>query len=48
MSATSFWPTWDELKRMLADHGFARIEVIVDDPHHPHGPCVTLAATKKS
>lgn len=46
MSATSFWPAWAELKRMLADHGFVRIEVVRDEPNHPHGPCVTLTATK--
>jgi SAM-dependent methyltransferase len=43
MSDTSFWPTSDDLERMLGDAGFTQIEIIEEDPAHPHGPAVTLA-----
>lgn len=42
MSDTSFWPTPEELERLLRTAGFQRIEIIEDDPAHPHGPAVTL------
>jgi tRNA (mo5U34)-methyltransferase len=43
LSDTSFWPTPDELERMLHQAGFTQIDIIEDDPRHPHGPAVTLA-----
>lgn len=45
LSKESFWPTLTSLKAMLAQNGFAKTHVIEDDPKHPHGPAVTLAAT---
>jgi hypothetical protein len=44
LSSRSFWPTLGELRRMLADAGFAEIEIIQDNQSHPHGPAVTLSA----
>lgn len=44
LSAYSFWPTRSELLRMLADAGYARSNVLHDDPHHEHGPAITIAA----
>lgn len=44
MSPTSFWPTRAELLRMLADCGFGQVEVLRDEPNHPHGPAILLAA----
>lgn len=45
LSTTSFWSTLDSLKLMLQRHGFKNIQIIEDNPTHPHGPCITLAAT---
>lgn len=45
MSPSSFWPTLDGLKRMLAEHGFEEVHIIKDNPKNPHGPAVTLAAS---
>jgi hypothetical protein len=44
LSGTSYWPSLDGLKRMLADAGFPRIEIIQDDFGHRDGPAVTLSA----
>jgi hypothetical protein len=46
LSFTSFWPTLDELVRMLADHGFTKSTIVEDAPEHDHGPAITLAARK--
>jgi len=49
MSATSFWPTLDGLRRMLAHAGFTEQHVLSLEPQHPHtGPAITLAASKGS
>jgi SAM-dependent methyltransferase len=45
LSPYSFWPTLSSLKNMLKVSGFKIIHIIEKDPNHPHGPCVTLAAT---
>jgi len=45
MSASSFWPTLDDLRQMLTRAGFERIRIVEDNPMHPHGPCVALAAS---
>lgn len=47
MSADSFWPTLDGLQDMLKEYGFKTIDLIEDDPDHPHGPAITLAATSR-
>jgi hypothetical protein len=44
VSAWSFWPTRESLLAMLTEYGFNSIDVIEDQPQHPHGPCITLAA----
>lgn len=46
MSADSFWPTLDGLQDLLREYGFTNITLIEDDPSHPHGPAITLAASK--
>ena len=42
MSESSFWPTLEELLRMLGDVGFVDCELLDLDEDHPHGPAVTL------
>jgi SAM-dependent methyltransferase len=46
MSAKSFWPTLEALTEMLNRYGFTTINIIEDNPLHPHGPSITLAAKK--
>lgn len=46
LSEASFWPTLESLKLILAERGFPYVRVIRDSPKHPHGPAVTLAASK--
>ncbi len=43
MSPSSFWPSRPELLRMLRETGFTDLEVIADEPGHPHGPAILLA-----
>lgn len=45
MSADSFWPTLEGLQDMLKKYGFEKVHLIEDDPNHPQGPAITLAAT---
>jgi hypothetical protein len=44
LSQESFWPTLDSLKNMLVQSGYRTVRVVQDQPQHPHGPAVTLAA----
>ncbi len=46
MSAKSFWPILNGLKQMLGAYGFTKVHLIQDDLAHPHGPSITLSATK--
>ena len=46
LSKKCFWPTLDSLVTMLEKNGFASVRIIKDDPNHPHGPAVTLAASR--
>jgi SAM-dependent methyltransferase len=46
MSGESFWPTLPALERMLRQSGYSSIHIIHDDVKHPHGPAVTLAASR--
>lgn len=46
MSAESFWPTLNDLKTMLGKDGFNAIQIVDQALDHPHGPGVTLAASK--
>ncbi len=45
MSPDSFWPTLDGLQDMLREYGLEKVRLIEDDPDHPQGPAITLAAT---
>lgn len=42
MSGDSFWPTLEELRRMLQDAGFDAVQLLDEEQSHPHGPAVTL------
>ncbi len=44
MSNQSFWPTLEGLKQMIGAAGLPRIEILRDEPTHPHGPAIILAA----
>ncbi len=44
LSPKSFWLTLQSLQAMLKQHGFTNQKIIEDNPGHPHGPCVTIAA----
>lgn len=44
LSPSSFWPTLEALAEMLTKQGFMAIRLIENNPSHPHGPAVTLAA----
>jgi SAM-dependent methyltransferase len=44
MSATALWLTLDSLRTLLTRSGYRKIDVIHDDPAHPNGPAVTIAA----
>jgi hypothetical protein len=43
LSARSFWPTRDDLLRLLTDTGYRHPTIIQDQPH-PNGPLIRLAA----
>jgi len=45
LSKVSFWPTLSSLIRMLTLSGYHTIHILENNLIHPHGPCVTLAAT---
>lgn len=44
LSIKSFWITPPSLKEMLKQYAFCNLKIIEDNPNHPNGPCVTLAA----
>lgn len=46
LSAESFWPTLGSLFGMLTRNGYKTIHLIENNLEHPHGPAVTLAATR--
>lgn len=48
LSLTSFWPTRDELLRMLADAGFAHVHVFGEEQVPRRGPAVMLAAASRA
>lgn len=47
MSPDSFWPTLGGLQDMLREYGYEAIHLIEDEPNHPHGPAITLAASAR-
>ncbi len=40
------WMTQADLERVLEHLGFRIAAVAHEDPHHPHGPCLSLAAVR--
>lgn len=46
LSATAFWPTLDELYRLLSESGYVSIETLALLPDNRHGPRVHLAASR--
>jgi SAM-dependent methyltransferase len=42
LSRRSFWPTRDELARMVAEAGLAPMEEVEENAVHPAGPCLTF------
>ena len=47
LSATASWLTLASLRRVLNASGYKKIEIIVDDPKHVHGPAVSIGARVK-
>lgn len=47
LSLSSFWPTREELLRMIADAGFPNQTILEEQPFHPHGPALTLVARRQ-
>jgi SAM-dependent methyltransferase len=47
LSASSFWPTREELVRLLADAGFPHVHVFGEEHVARRGPAVTLAAAAR-
>jgi SAM-dependent methyltransferase len=48
MSATATWLTLDSLRTLLGRSGYAKVEVLHDDPAHPNGPAVTIGASVRA
>ncbi len=46
LSATAFWPTLDELYRLLSESGYTTVETLARPPENRHGPRVHIAATR--
>ena len=46
VSGTAFWPTLDELQRLLSESGYGHIETLSLLPDNRHGPRVHLAARR--
>lgn len=46
LSGTAFWPTLDELHRLLAEAGYASVRTLAHPPENRHGPRVRLAASR--
>jgi hypothetical protein len=44
LSSHSFWPTLDELQRMLSDAGFGRLQILSNEIERANGPAVVIAA----
>jgi hypothetical protein len=47
LSPTSFWPTREELSRMLAEAGFPHVHVFGEEQVPRRGPALTLAAASR-
>ncbi len=46
VSGTAFWPTLDELLRLLFESGYGRVETLSLPPDNRHGPRAHLAASR--
>lgn len=47
LSGTAFWPTLDELYRLLAESGYESVETLALLPDNRHGPRVHLTASRR-
>ena len=46
LSATAFWPTLDELYRLLRESGYGKVVTLARLPDNRHGPRVHIAASR--
>lgn len=46
ISSTAFWPTLDELHRLLSESGYDSIQTLAVLPDNRHGPRMHIAATR--
>jgi 2-polyprenyl-3-methyl-5-hydroxy-6-metoxy-1,4-benzoquinol methylase len=46
LSATAFWPTLDELYRLLSESGYGTVVTLARPPDNRHGPRVRIAASR--
>ncbi len=46
LSATAFWPTLDELYRLLSESGYTTVVTLAPLPDNRHGPRVHIAASR--
>ena len=46
LSGTAFWPTLDELHRLLTEGGYGNVETLARLPENRHGPRVRVAASR--
>lgn len=47
LSGTAFWPTLDELYRLLSESGYGTIVTLAHPPDNRHGPRVRIAASRR-
>ncbi len=47
LSGTAFWPTLEELYRLLSESGYGAIETLALLPDNRHGPRVHIAASRR-
>ncbi|MGF1470649.1 MAG: class I SAM-dependent methyltransferase [Rubrobacteraceae bacterium] len=48
LSTTAFWPTLNELYRLLSESGYTTVETLAHLPDNRHGPRVHIAASRPS
>lgn len=47
LSETAFWPTLDELYRLLSESGYGSVEALSVLPENRHGPRIHIAASRR-
>lgn len=47
LSGTAFWPTLDELYRLLSESGYGTVVTLARPPDNRHGPRVRIAASRR-